>query len=173
VLLTLLQYYQWKLNGRKRIEQKIGEAIGLEIAAQKSVDELVSKGLLKAEHEKKLRPMQEEANTQQNEMEALVKEIAEDEDFDIENINSVSEETAQKASKIMETYLGEEPDTQEALEFLCLAEGAEVTHYEVLSSVTKEVKSKKFGTKVRDILKEEQNHLEMCTKLAKQNISKE
>ena len=158
---------------KELLEQKLGEAIGLEIAAQKSVDELVSKGLLKAEHEKKLRPMQEEANTQQNEMEALVKEIAEDEGFDIENINSVSEETAQKASKIMETYLGEEPDTQEALEFLCLAEGAEVTHYEVLSSVTKEVKSKKFGTKVRDILKEEQNHLEMCTKLAKQNISKE
>jgi ferritin-like metal-binding protein YciE len=158
---------------KELIEQKIGEAIGLEIAAQKSVDELVSKGLLKAEHEKKLRPMQEEANTQQNEMESLVKEIAEDEDFDIENINSVSEETSQKASKIMETYLGEEPDTQEALEFLCLAEGAEVTHYEVLASVAKEVKSRKFGTKVRDILKEEQNHLELCTKLAKQNIGKE
>jgi predicted DsbA family dithiol-disulfide isomerase len=158
---------------KELLEQKIGEAIGLEIAAQKSVDELVSKGLLKAEHEKKLRPMQEEANTQQNEMEALVKEIAEDEGFDIENINSVSNETAQKASKIMETYLGEEPDTQEALEFLCLAEGAEVTHYEVLASVAKEVKSRKFGTKVRDILKEEQNHLEMCTKFAKQNISKE
>jgi ferritin-like metal-binding protein YciE len=158
---------------KELLEQKIGEAIGLEIAAQKSVDELVSKGLLKAEHEKKLRPMQEEANTQHNEMEALVKEIAEDEGFDIENINSVSNETAQKASKIMETYLGEEPDTQEALEFLCLAEGAEVTHYEVLASVAKEVKSRKFGTKVRDILKEEQNHLEMCTKLAKQNINKE
>jgi ferritin-like metal-binding protein YciE len=158
---------------KELIEQKIGEAIGLEIAAQKSVDELVSKGLLKGEHEKKLRPMQEEANTQQNEMKSLVKEIAEEEGFDIENINSVSEETALKASKIMETYLGEEPDTQEALEFLCLAEGAEVTHYEVLASVAKEVKSRKFGTKVRDILKEEQNHLEMCTKLAKQNINKE
>ena len=158
---------------KELLEQKIGEAIGLEIAAQKSVDELVSKGLLNAEHEKKLRPMQEEANIQQNEMEALVKEIAEDEGFDLENINSVSEETAQKASKIMETSLGEEPDTQEALEFLCLAEGAEVTHYEVLASVAKEVKSRKFGTKVRDILKEKQNHLDMCTKLAKQNISKE
>ena len=158
---------------KELIEQKIGEAIGLEIAAQKSVDELVSKGLLKAEHEKKLRPMQEEANTQQNEMNSLVKEIAEDEGFDIENINSVSEETALKASKIMETYLGEEPDTQEALEFLCLAEGAEVTHYEVLASVAKEVKSRKFGTQVKNILKEEQNHLELCTNLAKQNISKE
>jgi ferritin-like metal-binding protein YciE len=106
-------------------------------------------------------------------MKVLVKEITEDEGFDLKNINSVSEETAQKASKIMETYLGEQPDTQEALEFLCLAEGAKVTHYEVLASVAKEVKNRKFGTKVRDILKEEQNHLEMCTKLGKQNINKE
>ena len=155
------------------IEQKIGEAIGLEKAAQKAVEELKSKGLIKAEHEKKLRPMQEEANTQQKEMEDLIEEIAENEGFDVENINSVSEETAQKTSKIMVTYLGEDPDTQEAFEFLCLAEGAEVTHYEVLTSVAKEVKSRKFGTQVRNILKEEHNHLEVCTKLAKQNISKE
>jgi predicted transcriptional regulator len=38
---------------KELLEQKIGEAIGLEIAAQKSVKELMSKGLLKAEHEKK------------------------------------------------------------------------------------------------------------------------
>jgi hypothetical protein len=157
---------------KKLLEQKIGEAIGLEIAAQKSVEELISKGLLKAEHEKKLKSVQEEANSQQKEMESLIEEVAEKEGFDIENINSISEETAQKAAKIMETYLGESPDTQEALEFLCLAEGAEVTHYEVLSSVTKEIKSRKFGTKVRNILKEEQNHLQICTKLAKQNIGK-
>ena len=144
---------------KELIEQKIGEAIGLEKAAQKAVEELKSKGLLKVEHEKKLMPMKEEANKQQREMEELIEEIAENEGFDFENINSLSEETAQKASKIMETYLGEEPDTQEALEFLCLAEGAEVTHYEVLTSVAKEVKSRKFGTQVRNILKEENNHL--------------
>lgn len=38
---------------KELIEQKIGEAIGLEKAAQKAVEELKSKGLLKAEHEKK------------------------------------------------------------------------------------------------------------------------
>ena len=157
---------------KELIEQKIGEALGLEKAAQKAVEELKLKGLLKAEHEKKLMPMKEEANKQQREMEELIEEIAENEGFDVENINSVSEETAQKASKIMETYLGEEPDTQEALEFLCLAEGGEVTHYEVLASVAKEVKSRKFGTQVRSILKEERDHLELCTKLAKQNVGK-
>ena len=71
----------------------------------------------------------------------------------------------------METYLGEDPDTQEALEFLCLAEGGEVAHYEVLASVAKDVKNKKFGTQVRGILKEEKRHLDLCTKLAKNNAA--
>jgi rubrerythrin len=71
----------------------------------------------------------------------------------------------------METYLGDEPDNQEALEFLCLAEGGEVTHYEVLSSIAKDVKNKKFGTKVRSILMEEKRHLDLCMKLAKDNAA--
>jgi hypothetical protein len=47
----------------------------------------------------------------------------------------------EKASRITETYLGGDPDTQEALD-LCLAEGAEVTHYEVLNSIAKDVKTR-------------------------------
>ena len=35
----------------------------------------------------------------------------------------------------MQTYLGEDPDTLDAIEFLCLAEGGEVTHYEVLETI--------------------------------------
>ena len=60
---------------------------------------------------------------------------------------------------------------QEALEFLCLAEGGEVAHYEVLTSVAKDVKNKKFGTQVRAILKEEKRHLDLCTELAKRNAA--
>ena len=48
----------------------------------------------------------------------------------------------------MQTYLGEDPDTLDALEFLCLAEGGEVTHYEVLSEVAKKVKEKKIKEKI-------------------------
>jgi hypothetical protein len=66
--------------------------------------------------------MKNEANQQQREMEVIIEEIAENEGFNVENIKSVSEESAQKTSKIMETYLGED--------------------------------------------------LEICTKLAKQNVSK-
>ena len=153
------------------IQEKIGEALGLEKAAQKAVDDLDSRGLLKAEQMKKLSRMKEDASQQEEEMEDLVKELVESDGFDQDTIEEKAEETAEKASKIMETYLGEDPDTQEALEFLCLAEGGEVTHYEVLVSIAKDVKNKKFGTKVRAILKEEKRHLDLCTKLAKSNAS--
>jgi hypothetical protein len=55
----------------------------------------------------------------------------------------VALETEQKRSEIMGTYLGEDPDSQEA--FLCLAEGAEVTHYQGLNAMTKGIKNKQFS----------------------------
>lgn len=155
------------------IQEKLGEAIGLEKAAQKAVEELESRGLLKFEHMKKLNKMKEQAGRQEERMEKLVEELTESEGFDSDAIESTGEETAEKASKMMETYLGEKPDIQEALEFLCLAEGAEVTHYEVLTAIAKDVQNRKFGTTVREILKEEQAHLGACTKLAKTNASSE
>jgi len=158
---------------KEMIEEKIGEALGLEKAAQKAVQDLDSRGLLKPEQMKKLSKMREEAGDQEEEMQQLVQELEESDGLDLSSIEEKAEETAEKASKIMETYLGEEPDTQEALEFLCLAEGGEVTHYEVLASVAKDVKNKKFGTKVRAILKEEKQHLALCTKLAKSNAGSE
>ena len=106
--------------------------------------------------------MKSEANKQQQEMEGLINEIAESEGLDINNINSVTEETTKKASKMMETYLGDDPDIQESLEFLCLAEGAEVAHYEVLNAVSRKLKSRKFGTRAKNILKEEKSHMDTC-----------
>ena len=156
---------------QEMIQEKIGEALGLEKAAQKAVKDLDSRGLLKPEQMKKLSKMRQEASRQEEEMEDLVKDLVESGGFDQDTIDEKAEETAQKASKMMETYLGDEPDNQEALEFLCLAEGGEVTHYEVLSSVAKDVKNKKFGTKVRSILKEEKRHLNLCTKLARDNAA--
>ncbi len=158
---------------QEMIQEKIGEALGLEKAAQKAVEDLDSRGLLKPEQMKKLSKMKDEASQQEQKMQQLVQDLVESDGFDQSTIEEKAEETAEKASKMMETYLGDEPDTQEALEFLCLAEGAEVTHYEVLNSISKQVKNKKFGTKVISILKEEKSHLELCTKLAKSNAASE
>ena len=84
------------------------------------------------------------------------------------NIQKVANETAQKISEMMKIYLGESRDSSEAIEFLCLAEGGEVTHYEVLGAMTKLVKDRKFSAKVKAILQEEKKHFQLCTRLAKQ-----
>ena len=92
--------------------------------------------------------------------------------MDSAKIQETAQETEQKASEMMKTYLGEDPDSSEAIEFLCLAEGGEVTHYEVLSALaTKKFKNKQFSNTVNSILKEEKRHLQLCTRLAKQTAT--
>jgi ferritin-like protein len=155
------------------LEEKIGEAIGLELAAQKAVKELTLKGLLPGHGliKNKMEGMRKEANNHQTQMEDLVKKLSDSDGLDAVKIQEMTQETEQKASKIMETYLGEDPDSQEALEFLCLAEGAEITHYEVLSAMTKGIKNKRFPAKIKSILNQEKKHLLLCTQLAKKNAS--
>src|ERR687884_1225185 len=138
-------------DNKQKVEEKIGEAIGLEMAAQKAVEELGSKGLLdKGGMKAKLEKMRKQANNHQRDLEELM--LSTSQELDSINIQKVANETAQKASEMMSTYLGESPDSSEAIEFLCLAEGGEVTHYEVLSAMGKKVNDKKFTTKVKSIL---------------------
>ena len=143
----------------EKVEEQIGEVLGLEIAAQKAVEELSSKGLLDKRGIKgKLQAMKSEAAAHQKKIEKLMQTIiSKSEGLNQDSIRQHAEEASQKASQMMQTYLGEDPDALDALEFLCLAEGREVTHYEVLSEVAKELKEKKFATEIRSILKEEKN----------------
>ena len=156
------------LANKAKLEQKIGKALGLEKAAQLAVQELYAKGLLNEVGTKeKLQIMKEQANNHQTNLEELVADLA-SEGLSLEVIHKTASETEQKASEIMKIYLGKDPDSFEAIEFLCLAESGEVTHYEVLSALTKGVKNKKFRTKVKAILAEEKRHLQLCIRLAKE-----
>jgi ferritin-like metal-binding protein YciE len=157
---------------KEKLEEQIGEVLGLEIAAQKAVEELSAKGLLDKRGLKgKLQGMKKEAGDHQRRIEQVMQSVTESEGLDEQSIRQNAEETSQKASQMMQTYLGEDPDTLDALEFLCLAEGGEVTHYEVLGELAKDVKDKKFASEVRSILREEKQHLQLCTQLARENSS--
>ena len=129
-----------KQNDKKEIlEQKLGECLGLEMAAQKAVQELSSKGLLnKRGMQSKLENMQKEAGNHQSKLEQIIEKLSGS--LDPATIQEAAQETEHKASEMMKIYLGEDPDSSEAIEFLCLAEGGEVTHYEVLGAIVKKVK---------------------------------
>jgi ferritin-like metal-binding protein YciE len=157
------------------IEEKVGEVLGLEMAAQKAVDQLVSKGLLdKGSIKQQVEEIRKEAHNHQTQLEELCEKLSksssDQQKIDSENIKSIAAETEQKASQIMQTYLGNDADTSEALEFLYIAEVGQVTHYEVLDAMVKDVKDTKFADKVKSILNEEKEHLQECIKLARENI---
>ena len=121
----------------------------------------------------RLESMKKEANNHHIQIEQLVQTLSKSRELDPAHIQSMANETEKKISQIMKIYVGDQPDSSEAIEFLCLAEGGEVTHYEVLSAMAKKVKDRKFSTRIRTILKEEQKHLKLCTRLAKQGIINE
>jgi hypothetical protein len=160
-------------ENKKNLEKKLGEILGLERAAQKAVDELISMKLIKSDSKDEAKEIQKEATSHEEQILEVVSELSEDKDIglDVQEVEQTAEETEQKATQIMKTYLGKDPDTSEALEFLCLAEGGEVTHYEVLSSISENFDNKKLSSTVKSILKEEQDHLKRCLALAKDEVS--
>ena len=158
---------------KERLEEQIGEVLGLEMAAQKAVEELSEKGLLeKGGLKSKVQSMKKEAGDHQTRIEQVMQGLAESESLDQQSIRKHASETLHKASQMMQTYLGEDPETLDALEFLCLAEGGEVIHYEVLDELAKEVKDKKFASEVASILDEEKQHLQLCIQLARENTKR-
>lgn len=160
---------QQQNDKKEKLEQKIGECLGLEMAAQKAVEELASKGLLdKRGMLSKLKNMQKEAGNHQSKLEQLVHKLSGS--LDSAKIQEAAQETERKATEIMKIYLGEDPDSSEAIEFLCLAEGGEETHYEVLSAIAKKVKlnNKQLSNTISSILRQEQKHVKLCTRLAKE-----
>lgn len=155
------------------IEEKIGEVLGLEMAAQKAVEQLISKKLDKPEIKQQIDEIRKEAHNHQTQIEELCEKLSKSKEqkIDSENVKDVAAETEQKASKMMSTYLGDDADTSEALEFLCIAEGGEVAHYEVLDAMVKDINDSEFKNKVKSILNEEKEHLQECIKLARENIT--
>ena len=162
-----------KKENIENLQKKLGEVLGLERAAQKAVDELISMKLIKSDSKDEAKDIQKEATSHEEQIQEVVSELSEDKDIklDGQEVEQTAEETEQKVTQIMKTYLGEEPDTSEALEFLCLAEGGEVTHYEVLNSISANFDNKKLSATVKSILKEEQDHLKRCLALAKEEVS--
>jgi polyhydroxyalkanoate synthesis regulator phasin len=85
------------------IEEKIGEVPGLEMAAQKAVDQLISKGLLnKRGIKQQVEEIRKEAHQHQTQIEELCEKLSskssKEEKIDSENVKSVAVETEQKAS---------------------------------------------------------------------------
>jgi hypothetical protein len=162
-----------KKENIENLQKKLGEVLGLERAAQKAVAELITMKLLKSDSKTEAKEIQGEASTHEEKIQEVISIFSEDKNvqLDVAKVEESAKETEEKATQIMKTYLGVDPNTSEALEFLCLAEGGEVSHYEVLQTICGNFDNKKALSTVKSILKEEQDHLKRCLALAKEEVS--
>ena len=142
------------------------------MAAQKAVEELSAKGLLDEDGIKtQIEGMKQEANNHQKKIDQVVEILSKSEGLNSQSVQESARETQQKASQMMHISLGEDPDSSEALDFLGLAEGGEVIHYEALNEMTKGIKNLQATDTVKSILEEEKKHLMNCIQLVRQNAA--
>jgi hypothetical protein len=112
------------------LEEKLAEVLGLAQAAQGATETV--EGLLDDDEIKQeLRRMRDEAT----ETERRCTELADDRDGKKTAILDKARETKQEAEEMMTTYLGDDADGLDGLEFLTMAEAAEVGHWAVLGKL--------------------------------------
>jgi hypothetical protein len=117
------------------LETKLGEVIGLAMAAQGGTDK-IAKLVTDRDLKRQLKTMKSEAATAEQDGTAVAASIAGKKGA----IMKEAREVKQKATKMMNTYLDRSADGLDGFEFLTMAEAAEVGHWTVLEELNKQAK---------------------------------
>ena len=114
------------------LESKLGEVLGLAMAAQAATQKVQKLRGTDADLEERLVQMHDEAK----ETEERATEVAGEFDGKKTAILDEARDVKQKASEMMSTYLESASDALDGFEFLTMAEAGEVGHWEILSTLT-------------------------------------
>jgi hypothetical protein len=137
------------------LEEKLGEVIGLAMAAQ-GATEKVEKLTDDEELARKLQQMREEAG----ETEERGTQYAEDLDGKKTAVLEKARETKAEATEMMSTYLGDDADDLDGFEFLTMAEAGEVGHWSVLAKLNERAGDSRLQELVQWALPIQQRHFE-------------
>jgi hypothetical protein len=113
------------------LESKLGEVIGLAMAAQGATEKVTKLDDVEGELAQTLERMQQEAK----EAEERATEIAGTFEGKKTAILDEAREVKQKATEMMQDYLDRAADGLDGFEFLTMAEAGEVGHWEILKTL--------------------------------------
>jgi hypothetical protein len=113
------------------LEAKLGEVLGLAMAAQGATDRIKSLDDLDSDLEQTLARMKEEAK----EAEERATEVASAFEGRKTAILDEARDVKQKATQMMQDYLDRTSDALDGFEFLTMAEAGEVGHWEILKTL--------------------------------------
>ena len=116
------------------LESKIGEVLGLAMAAQGATDKVAKLVEDEGGHDD-LRTTLERMHEEARETEERTTELAGNIDGKKTAILEKARETKQEATEMMSTYLGDDADALDGFEFLTMAEAGEVGHWSIVGKL--------------------------------------
>jgi hypothetical protein len=146
------------------LESKLGEVVGLAMAAQAATEKVVKLADEEPELVQTLKRMQQEAA----EAERRGTELAGEFEGKKTAILEEARETKGKASEMMSTYLDRASDALDGFEFLTMAEAGEVGHWSILEILNTQARNAGIRQFVDWGLPIQQRHLQDVEQGAKQ-----
>jgi hypothetical protein len=116
------------------LESKIGEVLGLAMAAQGATDKVGKLVEDEGEHDD-LRAALDRMHEEAKQAEERTTELADSLDGKKTAILDKAREVKQEATEMMSTYLGDDADALDGFEFLTMAEAGEVGHWAVVGTM--------------------------------------
>ena len=117
------------------LESKLGEVLGLAMAAQDATAKVGKLVEEEGEHDD-LRATLQRMAKEAKETEERTTELASELDGKKTAILEKARETKQEAVEMMRTYLGDDADALDGFEFLTMAEAGEVGHWRVVGTMS-------------------------------------
>ena len=139
------------------LESKLGEVVGLAMAAQEAGQKVAK--LAKDEGNEELVSTLETMREQAKETEERGTEVAGSFEGKKTAILEEARDVKGKAQQMMKTYLDEAADTLDGFEFLTMAEAGEVGHWEILSTLNERARNSQVSELVGWALPIQQQHL--------------
>ena len=138
------------------LESKLGEVIGLAMAAQGATQKVSKLDDLDGDLEQELKRMQSEAKA----AEERATEVAGSFEGKKTAILEEAREVKQKAAEMMQDYLDRASDALDGFEFLTMAEAGEVGHWEILKTLNERARNGGVQDLVEWGIPIQQRHLE-------------
>src|SRR5918999_1741906 len=124
------------------LETKLGEVLGLAMAAQDSIQKV--KKLAQDEGNDELVQQLERIHQEAAETEERCLEVAEGLDGKETAVLEKAREVKREAGEMMSTYLGDDADALDGFEFLTMAEAGEVGHWAIVGVLSRRAGDEKL-----------------------------
>jgi hypothetical protein len=153
------------------LESKLGEVVGLAMAAQEAGQKVAK--LAKDDGNDELVGTLDRMRAEAKETEERGTEVAGTFDGKKTAILDEAREVKQKAQEMMKTYLDQASDSLDGFEFLTMAEAGEVGHWEILGTLNERAAKSEVSDLVSWALPIQQRHLETVRKASLELASEE